>query len=55
VYLEPGDRELTSMSARSGDKLGVKKLTKGKKWELEGFYDYTKHPMMKHENGNKRM
>lgn len=33
---------ITSMSACFGDKLGFKKLVKGQKWELEGFYDHTK-------------
>lgn len=33
---------ITSMSACFGDKLGVKKLVKGQRWELEGFYDYAK-------------
>jgi len=42
---------ITSMSACFGDKLGVKRLVKGQKWELEGFYDYAKHPGMKHDNG----
>jgi hypothetical protein len=42
---------ITSMSACFGDKLGVQKLVKGQKWELEGFYDYKAHPGMKHDNG----
>lgn len=42
---------IISMSACFGDKLGVKKLVKGQKWELEGFYDYKAHPGMKHDNG----
>lgn len=33
---------ITAMSSCNGDKLGVKKLVKGQRWELEGFYDYTK-------------
>jgi hypothetical protein len=34
---------ITAMSACFGDKLGVKQLQKGQKWELEAFYDYKQH------------
>jgi hypothetical protein len=42
---------ITSMSACTGDSLGIKQLKKGQKWELEAFYDYAKHNGMTHENG----
>jgi hypothetical protein len=42
---------ITAMSACFGDKLGVKRLVKGQKWELEGFYDYSIRSGMKHDNG----
>jgi hypothetical protein len=42
---------ITSMSGCNGDTLSIKRLQKGQVWELEGFYDYDKHPGMKHDNG----
>jgi hypothetical protein len=34
---------ITSMSACFDDKLGVRQLKKGQKWQLEAFYDYNKY------------
>jgi hypothetical protein len=36
------EEHITSMSACFGDKLGVKDLKKGQKWNLKAFYDYDK-------------
>ena len=33
---------ITNMSACFGDKLGLKDLKKGQKWNLKAFYDYDK-------------
>lgn len=42
---------ITAMSGCFDDKLGLKELKKGQKWQLEAFYDYGKHAGMTHENG----
>jgi hypothetical protein len=42
---------ITSMTACFSDTLGIKQLKKGQKWDLEAFYDYSKHGGMLHENG----
>jgi hypothetical protein len=34
------EEHITSMSACFDDKLGVKELKKGQKWNLKAFYDY---------------
>jgi hypothetical protein len=34
------EEHITSMSACFDDKLGVKQLKKGQKWNLKAFYDY---------------
>jgi hypothetical protein len=42
---------ITAMSGCFADTLGIKELKKGQKWELEAFYDYSKHGGMKHDSG----
>jgi len=41
---------INKMSLCFGDKMGIKKVTKGQKWKISGFYDYDKHAGMV-ENG----
>jgi len=41
---------IVAMSACDGAQMG-KYLKKGQKWDLRAYYDYDKHPGMKHDNG----
>jgi hypothetical protein len=50
---DPGSsvvEHITKMSTCFGDTISVKRVTKGQKWKITGYYDYDKHAGMK-ENG----
>ncbi|KAK3079560.1 hypothetical protein LTS18_004554, partial [Coniosporium uncinatum] len=48
----PGAVEhISAMSGCAGPQLPIKTLKMGQKWTIQGNYDYTKHPGMKHADG----
>jgi hypothetical protein len=42
---------ITNMSVCYGKTLGIERVQKGQKWDMEAYYDYSKHGGMKSDEG----
>lgn len=48
---EEATEHITKMSVCSGKTLGIERVQKGQKWDMEAYYDYSKFKGMKNDEG----